>query len=424
MDKNWLIRTTSKQILGPISKQKILELIEKGSISGDDEICSGNGYWFKIREEELVKLYVFGNKKQPFNPISEAESLFYKQSQIKIEQLAPIEKINPNIPIAPKENFELDLEFDSQINISLEEIQQDADTHQNTSVQHHIEDDSAHDITVVGTNLLRNDEQVPPIDKKSAHPETTKESDVVLPNDDDLDFPDINQQIDDQLNLSAFAPPPKTPTLDLSDEEIQSNEEVLVEYPKHEIFQNLDEEVVVESDEKEAKVGEETIDGYKLPASEDLEYPDMGEVPIRGKASVFDSEFEIEQIEDREGLSLDNNQLRSQETDIEEEQDDSRKSRNYEPTSISELITDNKKKKIEVLEDTDDFENTKKMDKKLILIILGTFIFGIICALIAFKFLLTQESSNIFQIIPSAYAQDASENFVKKKVYMKKSLII
>lgn len=55
------------------------------------------------------------------------------------------------------------------------------------------------------------------------------------------------------------------------------------------------------------------------------------------------------------------------------------------------------------------------MDKKLILIILGTFIFGIICALIAFKFLLTQESSNIFQIIPSAYAQDASENFVKKK---------
>jgi hypothetical protein len=72
MDKNWLIRTKSNHILGPVSKEKVLELYHNGSILPDDEICSGNGYWFFIREQELVEKYLLGAENQGFNPLSEA----------------------------------------------------------------------------------------------------------------------------------------------------------------------------------------------------------------------------------------------------------------------------------------------------------------------------------------------------------------
>jgi len=71
-DKNWLIRTKNNQILGPATKQKVIELIQKGSLTGEDEICSGNGYWIWIKEDELLEKYVFGDIVQDFNPISEA----------------------------------------------------------------------------------------------------------------------------------------------------------------------------------------------------------------------------------------------------------------------------------------------------------------------------------------------------------------
>ena len=75
MGKNWLIRTKSNHILGPVSKEKVLELYQNGSIKQDDEICSGNGYWFFIRENDLVEKYLMGNSHQSFNPISEAKDV-------------------------------------------------------------------------------------------------------------------------------------------------------------------------------------------------------------------------------------------------------------------------------------------------------------------------------------------------------------
>ena len=75
MVKNWLIRTKSNHILGPVSKEKIIELYQNGSIRPEDEVCSGNGYWFFMREKELVESYILGNKKQSFNPISEARDV-------------------------------------------------------------------------------------------------------------------------------------------------------------------------------------------------------------------------------------------------------------------------------------------------------------------------------------------------------------
>ena len=70
MEKNWLIRTSQNQILGPISKERVIELIKKGNLTDDDEICSGNGYWFLIKEKNLVEKYIYGNHLQAFNSIS------------------------------------------------------------------------------------------------------------------------------------------------------------------------------------------------------------------------------------------------------------------------------------------------------------------------------------------------------------------
>ncbi len=81
-DKNWLIRTTMHQIIGPLSKDKVLEYFKKGSLGPNDEVCSGNGYWFYIREKELVELYLLGDSVQSFNPISEAQTVLANQSTI------------------------------------------------------------------------------------------------------------------------------------------------------------------------------------------------------------------------------------------------------------------------------------------------------------------------------------------------------
>lgn len=87
MEKNWLIRTAEKQILGPVVKQKIIELLEKGALGPNDELASGNGYWFSIKEKALVNKYVFGNEKQEFNPVSEARTVLAKK-QFNVEKSA------------------------------------------------------------------------------------------------------------------------------------------------------------------------------------------------------------------------------------------------------------------------------------------------------------------------------------------------
>lgn len=70
--KKWIIRTRSNHILGPVSQEKILELIENNSIHSDDEICSANGYWFQVKEADLLKKYLYEGNEQGFNPVSEA----------------------------------------------------------------------------------------------------------------------------------------------------------------------------------------------------------------------------------------------------------------------------------------------------------------------------------------------------------------
>jgi hypothetical protein len=85
MSKNWLIRTKTNHILGPISKDKVLELLQNGSIKADDEVCSGNGFWFFIREDDMVARFLLGREQQTFNPISEAKDILTSPAKSQMD---------------------------------------------------------------------------------------------------------------------------------------------------------------------------------------------------------------------------------------------------------------------------------------------------------------------------------------------------
>ncbi|AUN99334.1 hypothetical protein DOM21_04295 [Bacteriovorax stolpii] len=79
MERNWLIRTSQNQILGPVAKQKLLEFIQKGALGLTDEVASGNGYWFSLKEKDLVEKYIYGDIPQGYNPISESKSVLSRR---------------------------------------------------------------------------------------------------------------------------------------------------------------------------------------------------------------------------------------------------------------------------------------------------------------------------------------------------------
>lgn len=81
------------QILGPVSQVKLLELIEKGSLHEEDEVTSGNGYWFSIRENDLVEKYLIGQEAQTFNPISEAPTVLALGSTVTSKPKTPAPKL-------------------------------------------------------------------------------------------------------------------------------------------------------------------------------------------------------------------------------------------------------------------------------------------------------------------------------------------
>lgn len=208
--KNWLIRTTQNQLLGPVSKEKIIELIRAGKLEEDDEVCSGNGYWFYIREDDLVEKYLVGDVPQSFNPVYEIEPILTRQvrkdktstlgSPGAVPGIGSIE-IDEN-PVLPEGE---DLEYpDIEINL---------------------DDDDDEDITVVGQMTMppvgADAPEGPPVDLPSTPPEPVqvsagKDTGLMsrapdkldgersrpgkLPSDDDLAYPDLgmDQSLIDQ----------------------------------------------------------------------------------------------------------------------------------------------------------------------------------------------------------------------------------
>ena len=56
--------------MGPVTKEEVIEMIESGTLSNGDEISSGNGYWFWIKEKDLLEKYLYGTETQSFNPVN------------------------------------------------------------------------------------------------------------------------------------------------------------------------------------------------------------------------------------------------------------------------------------------------------------------------------------------------------------------
>ncbi|MBD65747.1 MAG: hypothetical protein CME62_11105 [Halobacteriovoraceae bacterium] len=126
MNKEWLIRTKNNHILGPVSKQKVKQLISNGSIKGDDEVCSGNGYWIYIKEQDLVAKYIFGEEKQNFNPVQEMEPVLAHLSPAEEDLAYPDEAA----PAAQNEDIATD-EFEnllpSQDDLAYPDMNKDAE---------------------------------------------------------------------------------------------------------------------------------------------------------------------------------------------------------------------------------------------------------------------------------------------------------
>jgi hypothetical protein len=95
--KNWLIRTRSMQILGPVQKSKILQLFKEGKIQPEDELCCGNGFWFYIREKKLVEKYLLGDGPQAFNPVSEAEDVVTTKMEYNEDAFIDIDAIEERV---------------------------------------------------------------------------------------------------------------------------------------------------------------------------------------------------------------------------------------------------------------------------------------------------------------------------------------
>jgi hypothetical protein len=183
-EKNWLIRTRQRQILGPVSKDKLVEFVKKGALGPDDEIASGNGYWFAISEKDLIEKYLFGDVPQSFNPISEAPSVLSvkggseftssinpssmpeETGQIKTKPKAPGDEV-----VLPKDD---DLAYPDLDNVSYPESGP------------RLDDDKAPDST-----LVMNVSEL----KKKSEPQTAAtssddEDELVLPKADDLEYPE------------------------------------------------------------------------------------------------------------------------------------------------------------------------------------------------------------------------------------------
>ncbi len=277
-EKNWLIRTQQKQLLGPVAKDKIVEFIEKGSLTSEDEISSGNGYWFWIKEKDLVEKYVYGDMPQTFNPISEAIDVITAHSSAAGDT-ASYNRSPAQPPIAEKKEVVEEAKEAPSIDLGEDEV-------------------SGEEIELAEEEL-----------------DAAQGDETLLPSNDDLEFPDMdNIKIDD----------------------IPEKIEVNVDFTPGESNAFIDEvnDQVIEDTEADAAVEAEGI----LPDASDLEFPSMpagteGELEAETETETeTEVEFEIEVDEELE-QKLDSPVEAQEDTELEENMTFETLQKNEEPSS-------------------------------------------------------------------------------------------
>lgn len=201
-DKNWLIRTQSKKILGPLSKQKVVEFVQNGTLTKEDEICSGNGYWFWVKEEDLLNKFLYGEEEQGFNPVAEAKTKVANSVTKLVRTSGIVDKLSQestedisDTPVIPAS------EEDKKVEANLNEDGEEILLPDNDDLD--FPEPIDYSDTAVATP-----EPIAPAAPKVSLPNTDTqdsmslkeassaldledEEEIILPSSDDLDFPDI-----------------------------------------------------------------------------------------------------------------------------------------------------------------------------------------------------------------------------------------
>lgn len=153
MERNWLIRTKSNHIFGPVSRDKILELLKNDTLKPRDELCQGNGFWFFVEEKELFQKYITDSESMPFNPVTEAKEI-------------DVSAYLSSLSSSSKEEFE---EGDSQYPAGEDLDYPDMGDHSSSQVES----------TIVSS-----------LDDLTSESEESGEGDTQLPPEEDLEYPE------------------------------------------------------------------------------------------------------------------------------------------------------------------------------------------------------------------------------------------
>lgn len=229
-ERNWLIRTTQNQILGPVAKAKVIEFLEKGALGLNDEVTSGNGYWFSLKEKDLVEKFLYGDVPQGYNPISESKSVLSKRDN-------PDKTTSLNTAPANK----------TQV------LKSSSDA---PGVLPKNEDLEYPDITLITTSPV------------GAAPAAAPADDIKLPNQDDLEFPDITivarpsaiqSDHGGQIHTQPQAQPVQMKSRPVEVKETRSGDEPIV-YPKEDDLEFPDLGGPSAAPQAESRIEEEDLD--------------------------------------------------------------------------------------------------------------------------------------------------------------------
>ncbi|MEE3079740.1 MAG: hypothetical protein VX341_10425 [Bdellovibrionota bacterium] len=215
MKRNWLIRTKNNKILGPLPKEKVVELYNAGDLKELDEVCSGNGYWFWIKEKELVEKYLVGEAEQSFNPVSEAQTVLCHSkggSVLGVSKESNTENTQVlQVPIDLKKKSEkLETDDDEEVVVPLTNDLDYPDDEFIENVKDEVEKE-LREFKVSNDSQEGQDFVEKRSEKHSKKMEVIKdgdsiidETDVLLPEVDDLDYPDTEsfESVKDELNES------------------------------------------------------------------------------------------------------------------------------------------------------------------------------------------------------------------------------
>jgi hypothetical protein len=214
-----------------------------------DEVCSGNGYWFHLREKDLVDKYLYGDLPQSYNPISEAKSTLKLKLNPELTSsinVSPANQTHEKLSGKPekiKTPADDDLEFPDMTLVSnnlLKNLNSDQ-----TKLPSN-DDLEFPDITVVkkslnsqtdDTDISRREkpkEQVKKVAEVRKVEASAPDEESILPNSDDLEYPDMNfisevqKKVDDEVEMKFEVP---ELTLEVKKDEVKKEEPKKVETP-------------------------------------------------------------------------------------------------------------------------------------------------------------------------------------------------